>query len=224
MKKVGIYTVFFLILILIGCGGKSSEKEIEVYEPKEVQQDIEIKQIATIWAEEGKSKEQIHNEGGSFLEIFEIKDNKVSGEYWSIQRNSFKIAYVSFEGILWENKISVEFEDDGFGNEGVIEIVLEEDEIAVAITYSKISIEDWALQSSILTIGEAKEDDLEERINLYFIEINDYKEKHGCTDVDYDSYIFDTESRVFGIEEIESLTIIQRDIFRNEIYARHGYI
>ena len=190
----------------------------------EMQQGIYMNQAASIWTEKGKTKEETLETGGNFLEIFEVKDKKISGEYWSVQSISQRLAYIFFEEPLAENKINASFSDDGYGNEGVIEIEIREDVIDVIVIYSNKSTADWTLQNSRLMKEKESDDDDIEEIAIYVREINEYKEKMGWTDVDFDSFIFETENRVFETEEIELLTEIQQDIFRNEIYARHGYI
>ncbi len=234
----GLLLTSICITLLTACEKESESisqmEESEVYKSTYITQENDNKnQIVNqkvyesfkgTWSEEGKQKEEILHNGGSYLEVYEINNNFLKGSYISVQEQSLRIAEVDIAAEINDYCISENFSDDGFGNRGIMQIRMATEGVRVEILFEYIGEGNWSIQDSdLVPMNEIRKYD-EEELVLYTSAINDYREKMGKFDVDYDNFIFDTDERVYSMEEIEELTEIQRSIFRNEIYARHGYV
>ncbi|MCQ4922922.1 YARHG domain-containing protein [Tissierella carlieri] len=234
----GLLLTSICIILLTACEKKSENisqtEESEVYKSTYITQENDNKnQIVNqkvyenfkgTWSREGKQKEEILHNGGSYLEVYEINNNFLKGSYISIQEQSLRIAQIDIAAEINDYCISESFSDDGFGNRGIMQIKMATEEVRVEILFEHKGEGNWSIQDSdLVPMNEIRKYD-EEELVLYTSAINDYREKMGKFDVDYDNFIFDTDERVYSMEEIKELTEIQRSIFRNEIYARHGYV
>ncbi|CAK7066938.1 YARHG domain-containing protein [Tissierella sp.] len=234
----GLLLTSICITLLTACEKESESisqmEESEVYKSTYITQENDNKnQIVNqkvyesfkgTWSEEGKQKEEILHNGGSYLEVYEINNNFLKGSYISVQEQSLRIAEVDIAAEINDYYISESFSDDGFGNRGIMQIRMATEEVRVEILFEHKQESNWSIQDSdLVPMNEIRKYD-EEELVLYTSAINDYREKMGKFDVDYDNFIFDTDERVYSMEEIEELTEMQRSIFRNEIYARHGYV
>lgn len=182
-----------------------------------------------IWTTDHKSKENILNEGGTYIIFNYIKNSESLFEISivSVQSSFQKLAIIEFEYRISEDTIIFDYDDDGFNNQGKVSIKIHENYIGLENTTTTSS--DWEIQSAKLYKNQSQSNESENSeeslvLNNYYIELIDYLEHNYRLDVPFDDHIFYTDSRYYEEQELVNLSPIMLSIFRNEIYARHGYI
>lgn len=149
-SKILILYLIGMLLSLTGCYKNSTDKNKTV---ETVDLNDDFSYLEGTWSNTNLSPEEINELGGSYLVIEVSDDNQLSGKYVSVQETSQRIAILDFSGLNDENKYILEYNDDGFGNSGVMRIVIDKDSIGIEITDVIISEDNtsgWGLISSEL--------------------------------------------------------------------------
>lgn len=264
MKKMLVsYVLLIFAFSLSACTGKGKLNDNEVTQELKNGEDAiasdkecednyiseydNMSAYSGVWTTNGYAANSVYTKtGGSVLSV-NIEGNHVVGSYVCIQGTSFRIASIdNIDANIVSNVAEVFFKDDGWGNEGLIKLIFEEDQITIKIAdliANPDNVTGMSVSASVLIRDEVREvivddnnekDSIEQRIldtesyrkeTIYWSEVTAWDEKNTRTGMDRPiEPLLYAEMLNYSKEELEQYPKIILYLAKNEIYAKHGYI
>lgn len=146
-KKAWLFG-YVLLLFLVGCSENEEKKEdamkknVDIvqqdYKEKELKKNNDMQDVYAmyegLWSTEGKSYEEIIENGGMIFTIDKSRDEGFDGDIFYQQAESQRVATIeNIIGNIENGKILFDYTDDGWGNNGSIEVLLSQEEVIVKI-------------------------------------------------------------------------------------------
>ena len=175
MKKIKYVMIVLLSVIVTGCSnGNSEQQEDSGIQSEEQYADSENEGISFdgysgYWSYEGKTHEQILEEGGIELSCTITEDNQFSGTLFSQQEITQRFAAIEdINGKIEQAELYFDYPDDEWGNSGTLHIWFLGDSIYVEVlNYKKVEDgSDYGISGSFELIRE-KENIEDNNITVY---------------------------------------------------------
>ena len=225
------------IIFLISCGNLDNmtdtskttdsidtQSSEELTENDTITTSSDVTMYEGLWTKDGLLEMEISGLGGSILELCIEEDGSLSGVYSCIEKVSYNTATIKFDELSADNSYITAFEDDGFGNSGTLTLSLMENSVEVIISIDEDQTNgdvEWCVESNIL-VRPLNHDSRQSGESDLSRSLINYLESILRTDMPYYEKIFESDTRYYTIDELESLSDDILSIFKNEIYARHG--
>lgn len=117
---------YVLLLFLMGCS------ENELYKSNDMQDAYAM--CEGIWSTDGKTYDEIVANGGMIFTIEKSSNGELKGNVFYQQAESQRVATIEkLVGVIENGKVMLDYIDDGWGNNGSIEVLLSQEEVIVKI-------------------------------------------------------------------------------------------
>lgn len=119
MLKYKMYLISIVsVCLLVGCGNNNIEQN-----NSEIQDNSTFAEYSGYWSYEGKTHEQIIEEGGIELSCTITEDNQFSGTLFSQQKMTERFALIEdSSGKIEQKELYFDFTDDEWGNSGTLHL------------------------------------------------------------------------------------------------------
>ena len=153
MSKYKMYIIGIVgMCLLTGCGNSNIEQN-----DSEMQDSITYNEYSGYWSNEGKTPEQVLEEGGIELSCTITGDNQFSGTLFSQQEITERFASIEdISGKIEQGELYFDYADDEWGNSGTLHIQFLSDSIYVEVlNYKKAdSGSDYGISGSFELIRQ----------------------------------------------------------------------
>lgn len=242
-KSVKLLAILFFLCVCLGSCNNREEYNTENtlgIEEKTYEQTKEFntsyQEYNGTWSEQGLGHDEIIENGGVEFYAKILNDNEIEGTLFVQQAISGRIAQIeSITGRIENGVCHYEFEDDGWGNSGILLIEFRQNEIYIEVQNVTSDHEDTGIfgingsfilmRSQETTNNTATQKTYLENCSFYDEVLRYMENERMITDISMViDPLFYTDQVYYTEEDFRNEPPLIIYLAKNEIYARHGYI